>query len=78
MYTKTNEEGIGCATIGHAHSDHSSQDIKRHEHKKLARVILPAPFIEGEFTGNPTKNKTELVIDNSLPAGLEIPEELMQ
>ena len=31
---------------------------------------------KGNFTGNPTKNKTELVIDNSFPAGLEIPEEL--
>ena len=31
---------------------------------------------EGKFTGNPTKNKTELVIDNSFPAGLETPEEL--
>ena len=31
---------------------------------------------KGKFTENPTKNKTELVIDNSFPAGLETPEEL--
>ena len=30
---KTNIEGIGCAAIGRALSDHSSQDIKRHENK---------------------------------------------
>ena len=78
MYTKTNEEGIGCATIGRAHSDHSSQDIKRHEHKKLARRILPAEFIEGEIPGTLMKSKIELVIDNSFPTGLETPEELLQ
>ena len=33
---------------------------------------------KGKFTETPTKNKTKLVFDNSFPAGLETPEELLQ
>ena len=51
---------------------------RSHEHKYLERRIYPAKFIEGRTTVPPDERQTELVIDNSFPAGLETPEELLQ
>ena len=40
--------------------------------------MLPAKFIEGSTTVTTDERQTELGIDNSFPAGLETPEELLQ
>ena len=41
-----------------------------------ARFMPSLAIISAELTNYEGKNKTELVIDNSFPAGLETPEEL--
>ena len=78
--SNTKEEKNECATTGRVHSYHSFQDTNRHQHEYLERMIFPAKFIEGSaaVTVTTDERQTELVIDNSFPAGLETPEELLQ
>jgi len=65
--SNTKEEKNGCAATGRAHSDHSFQDIKRHEHKYLERRIYPAKSIEGRTTVPPDERQNRTSYRQLIP-----------